>query len=69
MTTETRRSVMDEFKQAVVALQESSGRPSTQIAAEPGSQPSMLKNGRRHLGGQGAPRPLSGRRRPPPMTS
>ena len=42
----TRREFTPEFKQQVVALLESSGRPQTQIAAELGIQPSMLRRRR-----------------------
>ena len=39
----TRREFTPEFKQQAVALLESSARPQTQIAAELGIQPSMLR--------------------------
>ncbi len=42
----TRREFTPEFKQRAVALLESSGRPQTQIAAELGIQPSMLRRRR-----------------------
>jgi hypothetical protein len=59
MTTKTRRSFTDEFKQETVALLESSGRPFGQIAAELGIQPSMLRNWRRRfVEPGGTPRPL-----------
>jgi len=68
MTTKTRRSFTDEFKQESVALLASSGRPLTRIAAELGIQPSVLRNWRRRFGGPrgGCRAPLRGRRRPPP---
>ncbi len=50
MTTETRRSFTDEFKQESVAVLESSGRPLAHIASELGIQPSMLRNWRRRFG-------------------
>ena len=42
---------MPEFKREAVALLESSGRPQMQIAAQPGIQPSMLKQWRATLNG------------------
>ena len=54
-----RRQFTDEFKREAVALLASSGRPLTQIAAELGIAPSMLRNwrGRRAKCGAGvAPR-------------
>ena len=41
-----RRQFTDEFKREAVALLASSGRPLTQIAAELGIAPSMLRNWR-----------------------
>ena len=41
-----RRQFTDEFKREAVALLVSSGRPLTQIAAEFGIAPSMLRNWR-----------------------
>ena len=49
MTTKTRRAFTDEFKAETVTLLESSGRPLTQIAAELGIEPSVLRNWRRKL--------------------
>jgi transposase len=48
MTTKTmtRRSFTDEFKREAVSLLASSGRPVTQVAAELGIQPSMLRSWR-----------------------
>ena len=67
MTSKTRRSFTDEFKQESVALLESSGRPLGQIASELGIQPSLLRNWRRRFGGPGgAPRP-SHRQAAPPL--
>ena len=43
MTTKTRRAFTDEFKREAVALLAASGRPLTQLAAELGIQPSMLR--------------------------
>ena len=43
MTTKTRRAFTDEFKREAVALLAGSGRPLTQVAAELGIQPSMLR--------------------------
>ena len=42
----TRRAFTSEFKREAVALLESRGRSQTQIAAELGIQPSMLRNWR-----------------------
>jgi transposase len=42
----TRREFTPEFKREAVALLQSSGRPLTQIAAEIGIQPSMLRSRR-----------------------
>ena len=47
----TRREFTPEFKREAVALLESSGRPQTQIAAELGIQPSMLRNWRAVING------------------
>ncbi|KST59384.1 transposase [Methylobacterium sp. GXS13] len=52
----TRREFTPEFKREAVALLESSGRPQTQIAAELGIQPSMLRQWRSALMG-GSPPP------------
>ena len=43
MTSKTRRTFTDEFKREAVALLAGSGRPLTQVAAELGIQPSMLR--------------------------
>ena len=50
MTT-TRRSFTDEFKREAVSLLGSSGRPLTQVAAELGIQPSMLRTWRAAVSG------------------
>ncbi len=50
--TTTRRSFTDEFKREAVSLLASSGRPLTQIAAELGIQPSMLRGWRSSASGQ-----------------
>ena len=47
-----RRQFTDEFKREAVALLASSGRPLTQIAAELGIAPSMLRNWRGRSGGR-----------------
>ncbi len=47
----TRREFTPEFKREAVALVESSGRSQTQIAAELGIQPSMLRNWRAVING------------------
>ena len=52
----TRREFTPEFKREAVALLESSGRPQTQIAADLGIQPSMLRQWRSALMG-GSPPP------------
>ena len=44
--TKARREVTPEFKREAVALLESSGRPTMQIATGLGISPSMLRNGR-----------------------
>ena len=44
--TKTRREFTPEFKREAVALLESSGRPTMQIATELGISPSMLRNWR-----------------------
>ena len=44
--TKTRREFTPEFKREAVALLESSGRPTMQIAAELGISPSMLRTWR-----------------------
>jgi len=49
-----RRQFTDEFKQEAVALLAISGRPLTQIAAELGITPSMLRNWRNRGGGRNA---------------
>jgi transposase len=49
-----RRQFTDEFKQEAVALLAISGRPLTQIAAELGIAPSMLRNWRNRGGGRNA---------------
>jgi transposase len=49
-----RRQFTDEFKQEAVALLAISGRPLTQIAAELGIAPSMLRNWRNRGGGRHA---------------
>lgn len=49
-----RRQFTDEFKWEAVSLLASSGRPLTQIAAELGVAPSMLRNWRGRSGGRNA---------------
>jgi transposase len=49
-----RRQFTDEFKREAVALLAGSGRPLTQIAAELGIAPSMLRNWRGRGGGRNA---------------
>lgn len=49
MTTKTRRAFADEFKAETATLLDSSGRPLTEIAAELGIEPSVLRNWRREL--------------------
>jgi transposase InsO family protein len=46
-----RRSFTDEFKREAVSLLASSGRPLTQVAAELGIQPSMLRSWRGTVNG------------------
>ncbi len=52
MATKARREFTPEFKREAVALLESSGRPQMQVAAELGTQPSMLRNWRAVLSGE-----------------
>ena len=49
-----RRQFTDEFKREAVSLLANSGRPLTQIAAELGIAPSMLRNWRGRSGGRNA---------------
>lgn len=51
----TRRSFTDEFKREAVSLLASSGRPLTQVAAELGIQPSMLRTWRGAANGTAKP--------------
>jgi transposase len=60
--TKTRREFAPEFKREAVALLESSGRPLTQVAAELGIQPSMLRAWRATIRGLGT-RSQPGQRR------
>jgi transposase len=53
--SKTRREFTLEFKREAVALLESGGKPLTQVAAELGIQPSMLRAWRALIGG-GVPR-------------
>jgi transposase len=62
-----RRQFTDEFKQEAVALLASSGRPLTQIAAELGIAPSMLRNWR-NRGGRRNAWPALRPNMPPPVT-
>lgn len=50
----TRREFSPEFKRETVALLESSGRPLMQVATEVGISPSMLRNWRAAVRGEGA---------------
>ena len=56
--SKTRREFAPEFKGEAVALLEGSGRPLTQVAAELGIQPSMLRAWRAVIRGE-APRSLA----------
>jgi transposase len=56
--SKTRREFAPEFKREAVALLEGSGRPLTQVAAELGIQPSMLRAWRAVIRGE-APRSLT----------
>ena len=56
--SKTRREFAPEFKREAVALLEGSGRPLTQVAAELGIQPSMLRAWRAVIRGE-APRSLA----------
>jgi transposase len=53
--TTTRRTFTDEFKREAVVLLASSGRPLTQVAAELGIQPSMLRSWRGAVNGGAKP--------------
>lgn len=53
MTTKTRRQFADEFKREAVVLLRNSGRPLTQVAAELGLEPSVLRRWRSLANGPG----------------
>lgn len=60
MTTKnTRRDFTDEFKREAVSLLRGSGRPLTQVAAELGIQPSVLRRWRGAAGGAGPAAPAT----------
>lgn len=55
MASTTKRRFTDEFKREAVALWETSGRMQTEVAAELGIMPTMLRRWQRKLGDSGAP--------------
>lgn len=61
MSTMSKRQFTDEFKRKAVALWETSGRMQTEVAREPGIQPSLLRRWqvRIRTGGSGAAQPLT----------
>jgi len=60
MTTKnTRRDFTDEFKREAVSLLRGSGRPLTQVAAELGVQPSVLRRWRGPASGTGPAAPAA----------
>ena len=69
-TKKTRREFTDEFKREAVVLLRDSGRPLTQVAAELGLEPSVLRRWRSLANGAGQTASVSGlaalqsRRRP-----
>ena len=65
----TRRSFTDEFKREAVSLLASSGRPLTQVAAELGIQPSMLRSWRGAVNGAATATPGPGTAPVPPAAS
>ena len=64
MASTTKRRFTDEFKREAVALWETSGRPQTEIAAELGIVPTMLRRWRRKQQEGSAP-PASPAAKPP----
>lgn len=55
MASTTKRRFTDEFKREAVALWETSGRVQTEVAAELGIMPTMLRRWQRKLQESGAP--------------
>ncbi|KTW16751.1 transposase [Sphingomonas sanguinis] len=55
MASTTKRRFTDEFKREAVALWETSGRLQTEVAAELGIMPTMLRRWQRKLQESGAP--------------
>lgn len=64
MASVTKRRFTDEFKREAVALWETSGRLQTEVAAELGIMPTMLRRWQRKLQESSAP-PASPAARPP----
>lgn len=67
MASTTKRRFTDEFKREAVALWETSGRPQSEIAAELGIVPTMLRQWQRKQHEGGAP-PTSPVAKPPVST-
>ena len=67
MTSTTKRRFTDEFKREAVALWETSGRMQTQVAAELGIMPTMLRRWQRKQQEGSAP-PTSLAAKPPVST-
>ena len=55
MASTTKRRFTDEFKREAVALWETSGRMQTEVAAELGIMPTMLRRWQRKLGDSSTP--------------
>ncbi len=64
MASTTKRRFTDEFKREAVALWETSGRMQTEVAAELGIMPTMLRRWQRKLGDRSAP-PVNPAAKPP----
>lgn len=67
MASTTKRRFTDEFKRETVALWETSGRLQTEVAAELGIMPTMLRRWQRKLQ-EGGTSPASPAAKPPVMT-
>ncbi len=67
MASTTKRRFTEEFKREAVALWETSGRLQTEVAAELGIMPTMLRRWQRKLQESGAP-PTSPAAKPPVST-
>lgn len=67
MASTTKRRFTDEFKREAVSLWETSGRLQTEVAAELGIMPTMLRRWQRRLQESGTP-PASPAAKPPVST-